>query len=137
MNAFFEATPWGLLQDLLNVDSDRFDRVWKNLECRAAGRFPPVNAFTDDDAAIVEVLLPGKSGKDVELTIENATVTVADNPAAPEGEGAKKPDPAWKRTIELPFRIDESKTSAEFKDGILRIRLPRKVEVASHRIQIN
>lgn len=136
MNSFFEATPWGLLQDLLNVDTDRFDRVWKNLECRAAGRFPPVNVFADDDAAILEVLLPGKTAKDVELTIENDTVTVADNPAAPEGEGAKKPEAAWKRTIEMPFRIDEAKTSAEFRDGILRVRLPRKVEVASHRIEI-
>ena len=54
---------------------------------------------------MVEVLLPGKSGKDVELTIENDTVTVADNPATPEGEGAKKPEPAWKRAIQLPFRI--------------------------------
>ena len=136
MNTFFEATPWGLLQDLLNVGTDRFDRVWKNLECRAAGRFPPVNVFTDENAAFVEVLLPGKTAKDVDLTIENATVTVSDNPAQPEKEGAAKAEPAWKRSIELPFRIDSGTASAEFRDGILRIRLPRKVEVAAHKIEI-
>ena len=100
MNEIFDMTPWGLLHDLLNIDTDQFNHVWKNLECRAAGRFPPVNVFTDDDAIRLEVLLPGRTAKDVDLTIEDDAIVLADHPAEPEakdGKPAEKRAPAWVR----------------------------------------
>ena len=138
MNTLFDMTPWGLLHDLLNIDTDQFHHVWKNLENRAAGRFPPVNVFTDDSAIRLEVLLPGRTAKDVDITIENAAVVLADHPAEPDAkDGASEHrNPAWIRKIELPFRVDETKASAAFRDGILRVDLPKKVEVPAHRIAI-
>ena len=138
MNTLFDMTPWGLLHDLLNIDTDQFHHVWKNLENRAAGRFPPVNVFTDDSAIRLEVLLPGRTAKDVDLTIENAAVVLADHPAEPDAkDGASEHrNPAWIRKIELPFRVDETKASATCRDGILRVDLPKKVEVPAHRIAI-
>jgi HSP20 family protein len=139
MNTIFDMTPWGLLHDLLNIDTDQFNHVWKNLECRAAGRFPPVNVFTDDDAIRLEVLLPGRTAKDVDLTIEDDAIVLADHPAEPEakdGKPAEKRAPAWVRKIQLPFRADEAKAAASFKDGILRIDLAKMVETPAHRIKI-
>ena len=139
MNEIFDMSPWGLLHDLLNIDTDQFHRVWKNLECRAAGRFPPVNVFADDDAVRLEVLLPGRTAKDVDLTIEDDAIVLADHPAEPEakdGKPAEKRAPAWVRKIQLPFRADEAKAAASFKDGILRIGLAKKVETPAHRIAI-
>ena len=91
MNTIFDVTPWGLLHDLLNIDTDQFHNVWKNLECRATGRFPPVNVFTDDDAIRLEVLLPGRTAKDVDLTIEDDDIVLADRPAEPETNEAQSP----------------------------------------------
>ena len=139
MNEIFDMSPWGLLHDLLNIDTDQFHRVWKNLECRAAGRFPPVNVFADDDAVRLEVLLPGRTAKDVDLTIEDDAIVLADHPAEPEakdGKPAEKRAPAWVRKIQLPFRADEAKAAASFKDGILRVDLAKKVETPAHRIKI-
>ena len=139
MNEIFDMTPWGLLHDLLNIDTDQLHRVWKNLECRAAGRFPPVNVFADDDAVRLEVLLPGRTAKDVDLTIEDDAIVLADHPAEPEakdGKPAEKRAPAWVRKIQLPFRTDEAKAAASFKDGILRVDLAKKVETPAHRIKI-
>ena len=139
MNEIFDMSPWGLLHDLLNIDTDQFHRVWKNLECRAAGRFPPVNVFADDDAVRLEVLLPGHTAKDVDLTIEDDAVVLADRPAEPEakdGKPAERRAPAWVRKIQLPFRADETKATASFKDGILRVDLAKKVETPAHRIAI-
>lgn len=139
MNEIFDMTPWGLLHDLLNIDTDQLHRVWKNLECRAAGRFPPVNVFADDDAVRLEVLLPGRTAKDVDLTIEDDAIVLADHPAEPEakdGKPAEKRAPAWVRKIQLPFRADEAKAAASFKDGILRVDLAKKVETPAHRIKI-
>ena len=139
MNEIFDMTPWGLLHDLLNIDTDQFHRVWKNLECRAAGRFPPVNVFADDDAVRLEVLLPGRTAKDVDLTIEDDAIVLADHPAEPEAKDdkpAEKRAPAWVRKIQLPFRADEAKAAASFKDGILRVDLAKKIETPAHRIKI-
>ena len=139
MNTLFDMAPWGLLHDLLDIDTDQFHRVWKNLECRAAGRFPPVNVFTDDDAIRLEVLLPGRTAKDVDLTIEDDAIVLADRPADPEtkdGKPAEKRAPAWIRKLDLPFRVDEAKATASFKDGILRVGLPKKVEAPAHRSAI-
>ena len=139
MNEIFDMSPWGLLHDLLNIDTDQFHRVWKNLECRAAGRFPPVNVFADDDAVRLEVLLPGRTAKDVDLTIEDDAIVLTDHPAEPEakdGKPAEKRAPAWVRKIQLPFRADEAKAAASFKDGILRVDLAKKVETPAHRIAI-
>lgn len=139
MNSIFDMTPWGLLHDLLNIDADQFNHVWKNIESRVSGRFPPVNVFTDDDAIRLEVLLPGRTAKDVDLTIEDDSIVLADHPAEPEakdGRPAEKREPAWIRKIALPFRVDEAKATASFKDGILRVGLAKKVETPAHRIKI-
>ena len=139
MNSIFDMTPWGLLHDLLNIDADQLNNVWKTIESRASGRFPPVNVFTDDDAIRLEVLLPGRTAKDVDLTIEDDAIVLADRPAEPEardGKPAEKRAPSWVRKIALPFRVDEATATASFKDGILRVGLAKKVEASAHRINI-
>ena len=71
--------------------------------------------------------------------LRNDDIVLADHPAEPEakdGKPAEKRAPAWIRKIELPFRVDEAKATASFKDGILRVGLPKKVEAPAHRIAI-
>ena len=83
--------------------------------------------------------LPGKTAKDVDLTLEAQAVVVADKPA-PVADGSSgattQPKPAWTRRIELPFRVNAEKANAKFTDGILRIELPRAESTGVHRINI-
>ena len=119
MNTLINMDPWSFLDDILDTSS----RTLRTMRARAAGRFPPVNVFLDDDAAIVELELPGRTAKDVELTLEPEAVVVADKPAVVEGKPQARP--AWSRRLDLPFRVDASKANAKFTDGILRIELPK------------
>jgi len=109
------------------------------MRARAAGRFPPVNVFLDDNAVLIDMELPGKTAKDVDLTLEAQAVVIADKPA-PVADGEKgtsaQPAPAWTRRIELPFRVNAEKANAKFTDGILRIELPRAEAQGVHRIAI-
>lgn len=134
MNTLTELNPWNLLDTLLDTNN----RVFRNVCNRAAGRFPPVNVYLDDNATIIDVELPGKTAKDVDLTLEAQAVVIADKPADTVDEHgatvARKP--AWSRRVELPFRVDHGKASAKFVNGILRIELPRADAIASHRIKI-
>ena len=122
MNTLINMDPWSILVDVLNVGGSAF----RTIRARAAGRFPPVNVFLDDDAMIIDMQLPGKSPANVDLTLEAQAVVISDKPVpAEDAAKADKPTPAWSRRIELPFRADAAKANAKFENGILRIELPK------------
>ena len=134
MNTLIDMNPWNWLDALFDVDN----RVTRTMRARAAGRFPPVNVFLDDNAVLIDMELPGKTAKDVDLTLEAQAVVVADKPAPvtdEKGESAQ-PKSAWTRRLELPFRVNAEKANAKFTDGILRIELPRAEAQGVHRIAI-
>jgi len=131
MNTLMNMNPWSILEGLLDTNS----RTFRVMQARAAGRFPPVNVYLDDHAVIVDVELPGRTAKDVALTLESQAVVVAENPP-PAEEGKPAAQPRWSRRLELPFRVDADKANAKFKDGILRIELPKADAVGVHRIAI-
>ena len=135
MNTLMNIDPWSFLDDLLDSGS----RTFRNMRARAAGRFPPVNVYLDDDAIIIDMELPGKTAKDVTLTLEPQAVVIADKPAEQanaETGKAEERRPAWSRRLELPFRVNADKASAKFSDGILRIELPRTEANGVRRIAI-
>jgi len=124
MNTLMNMDPWGFLDDLFDTRS----RTFRSMRARAAGRFPPVNVYLDEDAALIDLELPGKTAKDVDLTLEPQAVVISDKTAetvGEDGKAAEKQAPAWSRRLELPFRIDAEKANAKFTNGILRIELPR------------
>lgn len=129
MNTMINMDPWGLLDAMLGVSE-----ACKRVKARAAGRFPPVNVFLDDNAAILDLELPGKTAKDIDLTLEAQAVVIADKPAL--DENGKPGTPAWRRRLELPFRVDAEKANAKFTNGILRIELPKAETAGVHRIAI-
>lgn len=129
MNTIMNMNPWSLLDDMLTGEA------FRGMRARAAGRFPPVNVFLDDDAVIIDLELPGKTANDVELTLEPQAVIVADKPAPEEGKTEPK-SPAWSRRLELPFRVNADKANAKFNEGILRIELPRAEATGVRRIAI-
>ena len=130
MNTLMNIDPWGILDELLDTSS----RTFRTMRARAAGRFPPVNVFLDDDAVMIDLELPGRTAKDVELTLEPEAVVIADKPAAEEGK--ETPAPAWSRRLDLPFRVNADKANAKFADGILHIELPKAEASGVKRIAI-
>lgn len=124
MNTLMNMDPWGFLDELFDANS----RAFRSMRARAAGRFPPVNVFLDDDAVIIDLELPGRTAKDVTLSLEPQAVVVADKPVEetdPKTGKAVEARPAWSRRLELPFRVNADKANAKFENGILRIELPK------------
>lgn len=121
MNTIVNMDPWGLLDELLGAPN----RTFKAMRARAAGRFPPANVYLDDNAIIIDLELPGRSAKDVDLSLEPQAVVIADRPAAP-ADGQEGARPAWSRRIDLPFRVNAEKANAKFVNGILRVELPKE-----------
>ena len=134
MNTTLYMNPLSILDDLFGMDN----RVFRNMRARAAGRFPPVNVYLDENAILVDVELPGRTAKDVALTLEAQAVVIADRPATVDATGKpdEAPTPKWSRRLDLPFRVDADKANAKFENGVLRIELPRAVSESVRHIAI-
>jgi HSP20 family protein len=102
--------------------------------------FPAVNVWSNGDGAVVVAELPGVSPDQVELSVVASTLEIKGerriNP--PESSLLKatkdvsekclrreRGSGAFSRSIELPFAIQTEAVSAEYKNGLLTVTLPR------------
>ena len=94
MNTLLNMDPWGFLDEIFDTGS----RTFRTMRARAAGRFPPVNVFLDDDAVLIDVELPGKTAADVDLSLEPQAVIIAGKKEASGiSVGLRAPDSGVKR----------------------------------------
>jgi len=93
--------------------------------------FPPVNLYVAGDEYILAAQLPGLAPDEVELTVTHESLTLRGERKRAEGikdDAYRRQERImgrWSRTINLPDRIDESRATAHFSNGVLTVRLPR------------
>ena len=127
---FFNISPWNILNEMMNADRP-FNSLLRTLANRAEGRFPPVNYYTSDKAVLLDIELPGKKASDVDISLESQAVVIEGKTTGDETAQT------FKRRFELPFPIDTEKAKATFKNGILRIELPKTEQSALKKIEIS
>jgi HSP20 family protein len=103
---------------------------------------PAVDIFEKNGNIELQAELPGLTVKDVELRLENDTLTL---------RGERKHDEEVKhrgyhrfervygsfvRSFHLPTAVDRSKIQADFKDGLLTVVLPKRDEAKPREISI-
>ena len=114
--------------DLFNWDGV-FDRYFGDFD-HSAG-WPAVDVSEDDDNYLVEVELPGLSEKDVEVKVENGVLTIAsrkDESREEKDEGYIRKERrhySFSRSFSLPDNVDLEKITANFKNGLLDIAVPK------------
>jgi HSP20 family protein len=104
---------------------------------------PAVDIFeTEHHDLVLKVELPGMNREDIDVTVENGTLVL---------KGQKKFDEAVKeehyrriersygefyRSFTLPNTVDASKVSADYKNGILTVKLPFREEAKPRTINV-
>jgi HSP20 family protein len=111
------------------------------------GWVPNVQIVESDAELLLTAELPGLQKNDVELAIENEVLTIRGEKREEKKE-EKNGDQrylVWERTygefvrtFTLPRSIDTAKISAEMKDGVLKIHLPKggDPKARGHKIEI-
>jgi HSP20 family protein len=113
-----------------------------NLEPFGARVFPAVNLWEDDQAVFVEAELPGIKLEDLELTMENNELTikgqrlVEHKDESPVYRRRERGQGAFARTMRLPVDIDAENVSANLRDGVLTVTLPKAEAVRPRKIEI-
>jgi HSP20 family protein len=136
-----------LEKDGIWKELDRFQEEWSNSFFRTGGGsnrapFPAVNIYQSEEGAELVALVSGYSANDLDISIFENTVRLKGNtPTQKETEGLhlEKREIVrneFTRTFELNFRIDASKIEANYKNGVLRVKLPKVEEDKPKKISI-
>ena len=105
-------------------------------------RFPLVNFSEDEGHVYIEALVPGVDPKDVDLTVLRNTVTISgERKPYVEKEGqivhrSELGSGKFSRTLELPVDIDPERITAQCKDGVMLITLPKAEHAKPKKIDI-
>jgi len=93
--------------------------------------FPAVDVVENEQGFEFVAEVPGLKKEDVKISVEKRTLTLSGERkhyGFPDGtmiiRHETQTDP-FRRVFELPEEIDKNQISAELKNGILRVRLPR------------
>ncbi|MCC5814622.1 MAG: Hsp20/alpha crystallin family protein [Leptospira sp.] len=104
--------------------------------------YPPLNVYTKEDEAFVQAFLPGVSREEIDLSVKENVLTIKGKKMEEElSEGTEVHireiySGEFTRSLELPFRIDAEKVTADYKDGVLGILVPRAEEDKPKKIKI-
>jgi HSP20 family protein len=104
---------------------------------------PPVDIYQNGDREIVlKTELPDMTREDIDVTVENFVLTI---------KGEKKFDTdvkdeqyhhterrygTFSRSFSLPQTVDTSKVAAEYKNGVLAVRIPLREEAKPRQVKI-
>ena len=96
---------------------------------------PLLDVYETDNTIVASLDLPGVEKKDVEVSVSNGFLTISGerkNISGESGEGRIWQETSFgtfKRTFELTEAVVEDKIKAQFKNGVLKISLPKEEEV--------
>ena len=105
---------------------------------------PPVDVFqTGDHELVLKAELPDMTREDIDVTVENFVLTI-------KGEKKLTTDVkeehfhhverrygAFSRSFSLPRTVDSSKVAADYKNGVLTVRLPLREEAKPRQIKVD
>jgi HSP20 family protein len=104
---------------------------------------PAVDIYEQNGNIVLKAELPGVDPKDVDVRVENNILTLRgerklDNEVKRENyHRVERAYGTFTRSFTLPNVVDTEKIKAEYKDGLLRMTLPKKDEARPKQISIN
>lgn len=122
---------------LINDNSDSYRQIPDICET-----FPPTNLLENGNGYLLECQLPGYSMEDIDLTMENNTLTIkgTNKSAMPEEASLHRQERhfgSFNRSFTLPSAIDVEAITAKLSNGLLLVNLPKAAAAQAHRIAIN
>ena len=141
---------WDPFRDLVGLQ-ERMNRMFDE-SYRGAGRedwalggawAPAVDIYEQDGNIVVKAELPGVDPKDVDVRVENNTLTLRgerkiDTEVKQENyHRVERAYGTFTRSFSLPSVLDQEKIKAEFKDGVLKVTLPKHERALPKQINIS
>jgi HSP20 family protein len=103
---------------------------------------PSVDIHETPDALVLEADLPGVDGKDLDVRVENNMLTIR---GKRKFESKEEKDDylrlerafgSFSRSFSLPHTVDMENIQAEYKNGVLTVRLPKREEAKPKQVKV-
>src|SRR6266498_3545607 len=106
----------------------------------ADGWMPPVDIYQNGDQELVlKAELPDMSREDIDITVDNGTLTIrgekklSSDVKEEQFHRIERRYGTFSRSFSLPQTVDPNKVAAEYKQGVLTVRLPLREEAKPRR----
>jgi HSP20 family protein len=103
---------------------------------------PSVDIIEDEKEYLVKADLPEVKKEDVKVTVENDVLAITGERKIEKEEKGKKYHRIERsygnfvRTFTLPIEAEGAKVSAEFKDGVLKVHLPKSERAKQKSVEV-
>ena len=104
---------------------------------------PPVDIYeTEQHDLVVKAELPDMRREEIEVTVEHNTLVLRGTKKLPEGvkeeqiRRVERSYGAFSRSFTLPNTVDATKVSADYKNGVLTVKLPYREEAKPRTINV-
>ena len=105
---------------------------------------PPVDIFQSGDKELVlKAELPDMSRDDIDITVENGTLTIkgekklASDVSEEQFHHIERRYGTFSRSFSLPQTVDTGKVAAEYRNGVLTVRLPLREEAKPRQVKVD
>lgn len=102
---------------------------------------PETDIYEEEDHIFVIANIPGVDEKAIDISLDNKVLTFTatqqdHNMKGYEQIGISEPTGVFKRSFSIETDIDQDKITAEVKDGVLKIKLPKAEALKPHKITV-
>lgn len=110
---------------------------------RQFGFMPPAEIEDTDDALHLKLEVPGMEAKDLDVQVTAESVAISGerkSEAKTEEKGMTRSEfryGKFRRVIPLPVRVENTNAKADYKDGILKLTLPKAEEEKHKVVKVN
>ncbi|MFM2060558.1 MAG: hypothetical protein RLZZ507_228 [Cyanobacteriota bacterium] len=137
--------PWKEIDTL----ERRFNRLFEEIvpanlkDLTNVARIPAAEITETEDAVILKLEVPGMEAKDLDIQVTEDSVSISGERKFQHKEEEKAKTRSefyygqFQRVIPLPVPIQNTKVTADYKDGILHLNLPKLVEEKNKVVKIN
>lgn len=130
------------LTRLLGEGSDPFLRGFEGENWSLSTWAPACDIYENDNEIMVKAELPEVKKEDVTVSVENNVLMIhgerkfEENVKKENYHRVERRYGEFTRSFTLPGFADASKINAEFKDGILRVSIPKREEAKPKQIEV-
>ena len=122
--------PFGTLPGLQEALDAFRASDWLQSGPSGGGSYPPLNIFRKKDEFVLIAEVPGISRSDLDVQVKGRTVRLSGTKTVKYGEKTsmhrrERLAGRFDRSVSLPVEIDADGVTAECRDGILALTLPR------------
>ncbi len=135
-------SPWTIFNELESLQANINRSIHEARIGRRGSVYPRMNVWSAREGIIVDAELPGVDPKDVDISVLGDELTVRGKVNVGEEQAGEvyyrreRPAGEFERTIKMPFRADSAGVKANYKNGVLRLTVPRCKEEMARKITV-